>query len=266
MFLTKYYIFLLIISLSLFSQVKNKEQNSKKAVKNKNEIVFSNDQDTKEYLKMLENAFYRVRESYVDSINESEIIKSGIKGMMKPLDPYTKFLSGSSKDRLDMLRTGKYGGVGIQIGLRRDTLTILNPFEDSPAYTEGMQSGDQIIMIDSLSTKGMTLKDASGLIKGELGSIVILTVYRPSTKKKISFELKRANIIIKHVPYWGVDEKGIGYVRITKFSKNSARDFSKAIQEIAKEDINGLIIDLRGNSGGLLNNSINILITKFFIC
>ena len=259
MFLTKYYIFLLIISLPLFSQVKNKEQNSKKTVKNKNEIVFSNDQDTKEYLKMLENAFYRVRESYVDSVNESEIIKSGIKGMMKPLDPYTKFLSGSSKDRLDMLRTGKYGGVGIQIGLRRDTLTILNPFEDSPAYTEGMHSGDQIIMIDSLSTKGMTLKDASGLIKGELGSIVILTVYRPSTKKKISFELKRANIIIKHVPYWGVDEKGIGYIRITKFSKNSARDFSKAIQEIVKQDINGLIIDLRGNSGGLLNNSINIL-------
>jgi len=90
--------------------------------------------------------------------------------MMKPLDPYTRFLSGSSKDRLDMLRTGKYGGVGIQIGLRRDTLTVLTPFEDSPAYSEGIHSGDQILMIDSVKTKGMSLKDASKLIKGELGS------------------------------------------------------------------------------------------------
>ena len=117
---------------------------------------------------MLEDALKRVSISYVDSVNESELIKAGIKGMMKPLDPYTKFLSGSSKDRLDMLRTGKYGGVGIQIGLRRDTLTVLTPFEDSPAYTEGIYSGDQIIMIDSVETKGMNLKAASSLIKGEL--------------------------------------------------------------------------------------------------
>ena len=97
-----------------------KKETEPKSFKKKNEIEFSNDQNTQDYLDMLEDAFYRVRESYVDSVNESEIIKSGIKGMMKPLDPYTRFLSGSSKDRLDMLRTGKYGGVGIQIGLRRN--------------------------------------------------------------------------------------------------------------------------------------------------
>ena len=208
---------------------------------------------------MFERAFYKVRESYVDSVNESEIIKAGIKGMMKPLDPYTKFLSGSSKDRLDMLRTGKYGGVGIQIGLRRDTLTVLNPFEDSPAYTEGIHSGDQILMIDSVKTKGMTLSDASKLIKGELGSVVVLTVYRPSARKKIEFELTRSNIVIKHVPYWGVDKDGIGYIRVTKFSKNTAKDFGIGLQELVDQDLKGLVIDLRGNSGGLLSASINIL-------
>ena len=244
--------------IPVFGQQKKKEPEPK-SFKKKNKIEFSNNQNTQDYLDMLEQAFYQVRESYVDSVNESEIIKSGIKGMMKPLDPYTRFLSGSSKDRLDLLRTGKYGGVGIQIGLRRDTLTVLTPFEDSPAYSEGIHSGDQILMIDSVKTKGMSLKDASDLIKGELGSIVVLTIYRPSTRKKIPFELTRANITIKHVPYWGVDENGIGYVRITKFSKNTAKDFGTALQDLLDDGMKGLVIDLRGNSGGLLSNSINIL-------
>ena len=256
--INRWILFTLILIIPILGQKKKKEPEAK-SFKKKNEIEFSNDQNTKAYLDMLEEAFNKVRESYVDSVNESEIIKAGIKGMMKPLDPYTVFLSGSSKDRLDMLRTGKYGGVGIQIGLRRDTLTVLTPFEDSPAYSEGIHSGDQILMIDSVKTKGMSLKDASNLIKGELGSVVILTIYRPATRVKIPFELTRANIIIKHVPYWGVDENGIGYIRITKFSKNSAKDFSTGLQELNDDDMKGLIIDLRGNSGGLLSNSINIL-------
>ena len=256
--LIKWFIFTLIFIIPVIGQNKKKESKPLTSKKT-NKLEFSNDQNTQDYLDMLETAFYRVRESYVDSINESEIIKAGIKGMMKPLDPYTRFLSGSSKDRLDMLRTGKYGGVGIQIGLRRDTLTVLTPFEDSPAYSEGIHSGDQILMIDSVSTKGMSLKDASKLIKGELGSVVELTIYRPSARTKISFELTRANIVIKHVPYWGVDENGIGYIRITKFSKNTAKDFGTGLQELIDENLKGLVIDLRGNSGGLLNNSINIL-------
>ena len=256
--LKKWFIFTLILLIPVIGQDKKKDSKPL-ASKKKKGIEFSNNQNTQDYLKMLETAFYRVRESYVDSVNESEIIKAGIKGMMKPLDPYTRFLSGSSKDRLDMLRTGKYGGVGIQIGLRRDTLTVLTPFEDSPAYSEGIHSGDQIQMIDSVTTKGMSLKDASKLIKGELGSVVELTIYRPSARTKISFKLTRANIVIKHVPYWGVDENGIGYIRITKFSKNTAKDFGTGLQELIDENLKGLVIDLRGNSGGLLNNSINIL-------
>jgi len=252
-------IIILMILIPLFGQDKIKKGGG--SAKKKNEIVFSNDQDTKAYLKMFEEALKKVSINYVDSVNESELIKAGIKGMMKPLDPYTKFLSGSSKDRLDMLRTGKYGGVGIQIGLRRDTLTVLRSFEDSPAYTEGIHSGDQIIMIDSVETKGMTLKDASSLIKGELGSVVKLTVFRPAERKKITFDLTRANIMIKHVPCCDkVDDDGIGYIRITKFSKNTAKDFSEALNDLKGQGgMKGLVIDLRGNSGGLLNNAIYIL-------
>ena len=221
--------------------------------------IFADENLIEDYKDMFERTFNYVNKGYVDSVDHSELLISGIKGMLKPLDPYTKVVIGSSKERLDMLTKGKYGGVGIRINSLRDTLTVLTPFEDSPAYTEGIHSGDQIIMVDSVDTKGMSLSDASSLIKGELGSIVQLTIYRPSERKKITFDLTRANIIVKHVPYWGVDDDGIGYVRITKFSKNTAKDFSLAIKELKEKIMKGLVIDLRSNSGGLLSNAINIL-------
>jgi len=231
----------------------------KNKYKNKKEINFNNDEDTDEYIKMFVNALNKLKIHYVDSINESESIKSGIKGLMKNLDPYTKLLEGSSKESYDVLRKGKYGGVGIQLGLRRDTLTVLAPLEDSPAYSEGIYSGDQILMIDSTSTLGMTTKDAAEIIKGDLGTIVTLRILRPSSKEMIDFDLERSNIRVKHVPYWGIDEDNIGYIRLTKFSKNASKDFRIALEELNKKKIDGLIIDLRGNSGGLLNNAINIL-------
>ena len=105
-----------------------------------------------------------VEQTNLYSIDQSELLISGIKGMLKPLDPYTKVVIGSSKERLDMLTKGKYGGVGIRIGSLRDTLTILSPMEDSPAYTEGIKSGDQIIKIDSIKAIGMTTREASKII------------------------------------------------------------------------------------------------------
>jgi len=243
-----------IAIIVVFAQ--SKKESSRK---NSNKIEFSNNQDTEAYLEMFEESFKKLSAAYVDSVNESEIIKEGIKGLMKKLDPYTRFVSGSSKDRLDMLRTGKYGGVGIQIGLRRDTLTVLAPMEDSPAYSEGIHAGDQILSIDSTLTEKMKLKEASSLIKGELGSVVTLHVFRPSTFERMSFELTRSNITVKHIPYWGVDENGIGYIRITKFSKITAKDFNKALNELKRLEMKGLVIDLRGNSGGLLSNAISIL-------
>ena len=251
--MNKIIIYIALVCIPIFAQ------NVKKTKINQSK--FDNSENTQEYLEMFEDAFFRLESSYVDSINESEVIKAGINGMLKHLDPYTVFLSGSNKERLDMLRTGKYGGVGIQIGLRRDTLTILAPFEDSPAYSEGIHAGDQILMIDSIKTSKMTIKEASKLIKGEMGTSVKLTIFRPSEKKRISFNLERANIVIKHVPYWGIDKSGIGYIRVTKFSRNTGKDFQKALSEIINQEdrLNGIIIDLRGNSGGLLSNAISML-------
>ena len=242
-------IFLTYLFFSLIFTQYKKDQ----LKKDNNEKMFNNSEDTKEYLKMYNKSFELLLKNYADSINESEVIKSGIKGMMKPLDPYTKLLEGDSKDSYDLLRRGKYGGVGMQIGIRRDTLTVLAPMEDSPSYSEGINAGDQILKIDTTFTVGLSIKEAVSLIKGDVGTPVQLSILRPSTKEKIEFELFRDNITVKHVPYWGIDENGIGYIRVTKFSKNSAKDFKTGLEYFKNEDkLEGIIIDLRGNSGGLL--------------
>ena len=132
--------------------------------------------------------------NYVDSLDKAELIKASFDGMFKQVDPYTKLYIGSSKDRLEILTKGKYGGVGMQIGLIKDTLTVLMPYEDSPSYSEGIQYGDQILMIDSISTIGLSSTESSALIRGELDTELTLTVRRPSTDKEIIFNLIRSNI------------------------------------------------------------------------
>ena len=248
---------IIIFTFILLSIIISKEKKNKNVIKEK--IVFNNDKNSKEYMKLYQDSFNKLKINFVDSINESEMIKSGIKGMLKNLDPYTKLLEGSSLESYDILRKGKYGGVGIRIGLIRDTLTVLAPMEDSPAYTEGIHSGDQILKIDSTFTVGLNVKQASKLIKGEIDSIVVLGIYRPATKEKINFELKRDNIRVKHVPYWGIDENNIGYIKLSKFSRNAANDFKEALISMDENNAKGLVIDLRSNSGGLLNNAIKIL-------
>ena len=216
--------------------------------------------DLEEYFELYNKIFETFTSNYVDSLDKAELIKASFDGMFKQVDPYTKLYIGSSKDRLEILTKGKYGGIGMQIGLIKDTLTVLMPYEDSPSYSEGIQYGDQILMIDSVSTIGLSSTESSALIRGELDTKLTLTVRRPSTDKEIIFNLIRSNIIVKDVPFWEVNNEGIGYIRIKKFSKNTAKDFRLALNEILKNSsTKGLVIDLRGNTGGLLSNALNIL-------
>ena len=218
------------------------------------------DNDLEEYFELYNKIFETFTSNYVDSLDKAELIKASFDGMFKQVDPYTKLYIGSSKDRLEILTKGKYGGIGMQIGLIKDTLTVLMPYEDSPSYSEGIQYGDQILMIDSVSTIGLSSTESSALIRGELDTKLTLTVRRPSTDKEIIFNLIRSNIIVKDVPFWEVNNEGIGYIRIKKFSKNTAKDFRLALNEILKNSLTkGLVIDLRGNTGGLLSNALNIL-------
>ena len=250
-----FYLLTLVLVLHLGFSQRSKETNV-----DTSRVEPLSEEEIQELLDELDESFYILKDNYVDDINDLEIIKSGIKGLFKPLDPYTVFLEGSRKERLEMLTRGKYGGVGIQINTRRDTLIITGVMEDSPAYSEGLVIGDKIIMVDSTSTIGFTTKEVSALIKGEKGTEVTLGIYRPSTRRKYEYVLTRDQIVVKDVPYYGIDEDGIGYVRITKFSRYTARDFRVAMKSFSESDnLNGIVIDLRNNSGGLLRNALSIL-------
>ncbi len=224
--------------------------------------IYSQEDDSSldEYFELYNKIFETFTSNYVDSLDKTELIKASFDGMFKRVDPYTKLYIGSSKDRLEILTKGKYGGIGMQIGLIKDTLTVLMPYEDSPSYSEGIQSGDQILMVDSISTIGLSSTESSALIRGELDSELTLKIRRPATDQEMMFSLVRANIIVKDVPFWEVNNDGVAYIRIKKFSKNTAKDFRAALNQVLKNSkTKGLIIDLRGNTGGLLSNALNIL-------
>ena len=248
-------IFYCILFFSITFADKNVEK-----IKAKKEFIKNDNAEIEEYIDIYKRAFELIMKNHADTANAVELIKDGIDGMLYNLDPYTRMLEGSAKDNMDILRKGKYGGVGFSIGVRKRKLTVLSVMEESPSYSEGIFVGDYIIKVDSVDTKGLSVKEAVKLIKGEVGSKVELTIFRPSIKKEITFSLTRDNIVVKHVPYWGVDENGIGYVRITKFSRNVAKDFKLALEEFKKHDnLNGIIIDLRKNSGGLLSSATRIV-------
>lgn len=212
-----------------------------------------------ENIKLLNNVYSKLSTTYVDTINESEMILSGIKGMLDPLDPYTRILMGKSKENYEMLAKGKYGGVGMSISSVRDTIIIRQVFEDSPSYFEGLMSGDMILEIDSISTIGLKYSEAVKLLKGEVDTPVKLLVFRKPEKIKKEFILRRSSIKLQHIPYWGMDDNKIGYIKLTKFSRNTSKYFREALISMSENDFKGLIIDLRSNGGGLLKESINIL-------
>jgi len=232
---------LMIFVTIIFGEEKVKIINEKKDILLKNKV---SQKEIDEYMNLYERSFEKILEKYADNANPIDLIKDGIKGMVHNLDPYTLLLEGSSKDSYDLLRKGKYGGVGFSIGVRKRVLTVLSVMEDSPAYSEGILVGDQISMIDSTSTKGFTVKEAVKLIKGDVGSQVVLSIFRPGTKEKIDFELTRDNIVVKHVPYWHIDDKGIGYIKINRFSKNVSNDFKMSLLELDAEKF----IDNNGNN------------------
>jgi len=212
------------------------------------------------YFDLYNQIFETFTSNYVDTLDKTKLIKGSLDATFNSVDPYTKLYIGSSKDNLEILTKGRYGGIGMQIGLVKDTLTVIACYEDSPSYFEGIQSGDQILMVDTVSTIGLSSSESSKIIRGELGTKVDLTIRRPYLDENIIFTLERANIVVKDVPYWNVDSRGVGYIRIKKFSKNTAKDFRTALNEILSDSTcKGLVIDLRSNTGGLLSNALNIL-------
>ena len=197
--------------------------------------------------------------NYVDELDTDEFTKTSINNMLSDLDPYTVYLESEDRDNLDMLTHGKYGGVGIQLGKRDDHLTVISPMEDSPAMRAGILSGDIISKIDKEEVKDISLDDAAKLIRGKKGTTVVLTIIRIEKEEPIEFYLTRTDIMVQDVPYAEMINDDIGYIVLTRFSKNAPMEMKNALHSLIDQGMNNLILDLRNNPGGLLSAAIEIL-------
>ena len=208
---------------------------------------------------LINDVYRQLVTNYVDDIDLDAFTKISINNMLSELDPYTTYMEKQEKDGIEMLTKGKYGGVGIQIGIREKELTVISPIDNSPAKKAGILSGDKIIGIDSVKTKDYSIDDAAKLIRGKKGTEVVLTIKRYGEPDFIKFVLVRENIPVKDISYFGMLNEDTGYIRLTRFSRNSDKEMLTAIKSLLSDKMTGLILDLRDNPGGLLNSAVNIL-------
>lgn len=206
--------------------------------------------------------FKEINVYYVDKIDPSATIRKGIDAMLEDLDPYTEFYSEAETEAFRAETSGKYGGVGAVIGQRGDYVFIDDPYEDMPAYKAGLRIGDKIVEIDGKSMKSKNSSDISKLLKGAANTKVKVTIQRlqaDGSEKKMDFEITRAEIKLKTIPYSGMAAPNIGYIALSSFTENCGNEVREAFKELKKKNnLNGIILDLRGNPGGLLNEAINL--------
>jgi carboxyl-terminal processing protease len=203
-------------------------------------------------LQMFSRVVDLVMSNYVDKIDPDKMIRSGIRGMLGSLDPHTEFLDERDFKELKVMTEGQFGGVGIHIGIMDAQLTVIASIEGTPADQAGIRGGDRIAEIEGKSTEGFTTDDAIKVLRGEPGTKVKLSIARPGVKDLIPFQLTRAIINIKAVPYAALLDDGIGYVRLADFSKTATKELSRAIDSLFDAGATKLIFDLRSNGGGLL--------------
>jgi carboxyl-terminal processing protease len=206
----------------------------------------------------LDNVALKIHQNYVEDMSSKDLIDNAIDGMLKILDPHTSYFEPKQYEELKIHTEGKFGGLGIQISIRDKVLTVMTPISGTPASRAGIQSGDQIIKIDSKPTTGITIDNAVSKLRGEPGSKVTITIRRKGEVKDIDYQISREIIQIKSVPYFGVLDNGIGYVHLATFSQDAGAEVEKAIKELSKKNIKGLVFDLRHNPGGLLPQAIEV--------
>ncbi|MGC9314917.1 MAG: S41 family peptidase [bacterium] len=209
-------------------------------------------------LRLIQRIIQEVYEKYVDPIDTHKLIMSGVKGLLSGLDHHTVFMTAKETDDLRTSTQGEFGGLGIIIGMRDDILTVISPMEGTPAYRLGLKAGDKIVAIDGDPTKGMNTEDAVEVLRGEPGTDVTITIVRIGEPEPIDYTITRAIIHIDAVPFAGMTEDSIGYIRLARFSDDAGPEVRDAIDSLKSIGMKGLIFDLRSNPGGLLSQAVEV--------
>jgi carboxyl-terminal processing protease len=210
-------------------------------------------------LEIFATVFRELNTYYVDDVDPGKMMKKGIDEMLKTLDPYTNYISESEAEDFRFQMTGQYGGIGAQVGQKGEYIAILEPYENFPAHKADLRAGDVIIEIEGKSTKGKTTSDISKLLKGQPGSKVKLKISREGEGELIK-ELTREEVKVKNVPYYGIIENKTGYIRLQSFTNEAGKEVRDALIQLKKEyNIQSVVLDVRGNPGGLLHEAVNVV-------
>lgn len=192
--------------------------------------------------------------NYVDDVDPDRFMRAGIDGMLKTLDPYTVYIGEKENDEIDLVTTGKYGGVGITIGNRDGMITVIGLMEGFSAARQGIEVGDRIVEVDGKRVVGSSLEDVRQLVRGAPGTEVRMKMEREGVSEPLEFALMREEIPVRNVTYTGYVEKGLGYIRLERFSRTAGDDLRNALKDLrVTGELKGLVLDLRDNPGGLLD-------------
>lgn len=225
-------------------------------------VAVSSAEAASEYqeLQLFTDVLTIIKRSYVEDVEIKDLVYGAIEGMLASLDPHSGFMAPDIYKEMQVDTRGQFGGLGIEISVRDGVLTIVSPIEDTPASRAGLEAGDHILKIEDEYTKDMEIMEAVHLMRGKPGSTVTITIMRPSFEKPKPFTMKREVIKVKSVKSKTL-EKGFGYVRLAQFQERTGVDLGKALEELREENDNnlhGLILDLRNNPGGLLDQAIDV--------
>jgi len=211
-----------------------------------------------EDLQLLSAVFGKIKSDYVEPVADEKLIKEAINGMVHGLDPHSDFLDAEAFKELQVSTQGKFGGLGIEVGVEDGFIRVVSPIEDTPAFRAGIKSGDLIVKIDDAATRGMPLSKAVEKMRGKPGTQIELTVVRKDADAPLTFTLTREEINVKSVRS-KVLEPGYGYIRIRSFQDRTGEDLAKALRDMYKQgDLKGLVLDLRSDPGGLLNQAVAV--------
>ncbi|MCF6195173.1 MAG: S41 family peptidase [Emcibacter sp.] len=222
-------------------------------------MALAKSSDTYKQLNLFGDVFEKIRSQYVREVTDEELIEAAINGMLSSLDPHSSYLTAKGFDDMQVQTKGEYGGLGMEVTLDKGVVRVVSPIDDTPASRAGIQSGDYITKLDGESIMGLSLTDAVSKMKGEVGTDIVITVVRKGEKEPLEITLTRDTITLKSVRHHLEGE--VGYVRISSFTEKTESGLIDALDKIKTElgdNLQGIVLDLRNNPGGLLNQSIAV--------